>query len=96
LAIFIPPPKGPFITDMKQRTKRLLRRTNAVAASSLGAGRLIAAPPIPQALSFHHFADDRALWGIPNFGNVSSNLPFLVVAIIGLVTVVRSTAATAG
>jgi hypothetical protein len=53
---------------------------------------IFAAPPIPQALSFHHFADDRALWGIPNFGNVTSNLPFLIVAIIGLVTVVRSTA----
>ncbi len=50
------------------------------------------APPIPQALSFHHFADDRALWGIPNFGNVTSNLPFLIVAIIGLVRVMKTTA----
>ena len=48
------------------------------------------AAPIPQALSFHHFADDRALWGIPNFGNVASNLPFLIVALIGLVTVAKA------
>jgi hypothetical protein len=45
-------------------------------------------PPIPQTLSFHHFADDRSLWGIPNFGNVMSNVPFVVIGCygIGLVT----------
>ncbi len=47
-------------------------------------------PPIPQPPSFHHFADNRLLWGIPNFGNVASNLLFLVVAIIGLVIVVKA------
>jgi hypothetical protein len=47
-------------------------------------------PPIAQPLSFHHFADDRSLWGIPNFGNVASNLPFLIVALIGLVAVART------
>jgi hypothetical protein len=52
-------------------------------------------PPVAQSLSFHHFADDRSLWGIPNFGNVASNLPFLVIAIIGLVTVVRATVPSA-
>ncbi len=48
------------------------------------------APPIGQALSFHHFADGRPLWGIPNFGNVASNLPFLIVAVFGLVTVLKA------
>ena len=47
-------------------------------------------PPIPQSLSFHHFADDRSLWGIPNFGNVASNLPFLIIGIVGLLTVARA------
>lgn len=47
-------------------------------------------PPIPQPLSFHHFADDRSLWGIPNFGNVASNLPFLIVALTGLATVAKA------
>ncbi len=41
-------------------------------------------PPIPQSASYHQFADQRRLWGIPNFGNVSSNLPFAVVGIWGL------------
>jgi ceramidase len=30
------------------------------------------------------------LWGIPNFGNVASNLPFLIVALVGLVTVTKA------
>ena len=35
-------------------------------------------PPIPQDQSYHQFADQRALLGIPNFWNVVSNLPFIV------------------
>lgn len=40
--------------------------------------------PIPQSLSYHSFADQRAIWGIPNFFNVISNLPFLLVGLLGL------------
>ena len=40
--------------------------------------------PIPQSLAYHHFADGREFWGIPNFANVISNLPFLLTGIIGL------------
>jgi hypothetical protein len=35
-------------------------------------------------VSYHHFADDRALLGIPNFWNVVSNLPFLAAGLWGL------------
>jgi hypothetical protein len=42
-------------------------------------------PPITQSTSFHHFADTRSLWGIPNFGNVASNLPFLIIGCYGVV-----------
>ncbi|MBI4875973.1 MAG: alkaline phytoceramidase [Acidobacteria bacterium] len=34
--------------------------------------------------NYHNFADQRALWGLPNFWNVVSNLPFLLVALWGL------------
>lgn len=40
--------------------------------------------PIPQPLSFHNFADSRSYWGVPCFGNVVSNLPFLFVGLTGL------------
>jgi hypothetical protein len=41
-------------------------------------------PTIPQPLAYHNFADHRAWLGIPNFGDVISNVPFAIVGICGL------------
>src|SRR5258707_10540375 len=41
-------------------------------------------PAIAQPESYHSFADQRTLLGVPNFWNVISNLPFAVVGILGL------------
>jgi len=41
-------------------------------------------PPIPQDQSYHGFADQRTLFGVPNFWNVVSNLPFVLVGAVGL------------
>ena len=41
-------------------------------------------PPISQDQSYHQFADQRTLLGIPNFWNVISNLPFIVIGAVGL------------
>lgn len=41
-------------------------------------------PPIPQDPAYHLFAEQRALWGIPNFGDVISNVCFLAVGVLGL------------
>src|SRR6201987_2903758 len=41
-------------------------------------------PPIAQAPTYHQFADQRTLLGIPNFWNVVSNLPFVLVGAVGL------------
>ncbi len=40
--------------------------------------------PIPQSQSYHEFADNRALWGIPHFLDVTSNLAFVMVGVLGL------------
>jgi Ceramidase len=45
---------------------------------------LLLLPPIPQDQSYHQFADQRAIFGIPNFWNVVSNLPFFAVGAAGL------------
>ena len=45
---------------------------------------LLLLPPIPQDQSYHHFADQRTLLGVPNFWNVVSNLPFIAVGAVGL------------
>lgn len=47
-------------------------------------------PRIPQPQSYHHFADQRALFGVPNFGDVVSNLPFAVIGFMGLSFVLRT------
>ena len=54
----------------------LLALTVAIAFSLL--------PRIPQPQAYHRFADQRSFLGIPNFGDVVSNVPFGVVGIWGL------------
>jgi hypothetical protein len=41
-------------------------------------------PPMAQPQAYHNFADARAAFGIPNFQNVVSNLPFLIAGVWGL------------
>jgi Ceramidase len=53
-----------------------------LATASLAA--LLLLPPILQDQSYHRFADERTLLGIPNFWNVVSNLPFIAVGAVGL------------
>ena len=45
---------------------------------------LVLLPPVPQDSSYHRFADSRTMWGIPNFWNVLSNLPFAFAGLAGL------------
>jgi Ceramidase len=45
--------------------------------------------PIAQPIDYHIFSDARTLFGTPNFWNVLSNVPFLIVGVIGLVKVLR-------
>lgn len=42
-------------------------------------------PRIPLPQWYHAFADQRGCLGIPNFGNVASNLPFAIAGVWGLV-----------
>lgn len=47
--------------------------------------------PIPQASHYHYFVDQRVYFGIPNFWNIVSNIPFLIVGILGVRKVLRGT-----
>lgn len=53
-----------------------------VAALAITAAFLI--DPIPQDPSYHDFADQREVFGMPHFWNVITNLPFLFVGAVGL------------
>jgi hypothetical protein len=45
---------------------------------------------IPQMQSYHDFADQREILGVPNFFDVISNIPFAIVGIIGLIFTMRN------
>src|SRR5258708_1193884 len=47
-------------------------------------GFILFRPPIHQDIRYHHFFARRTLYDVPNFWNVVSNLPFLLVAMWGL------------
>jgi ceramidase len=53
-----------------------------LTAASLGG--LLLLPPIPQDQSYHQFADQRTILGVPNFWNVVSNASFIAVGVAGL------------
>jgi len=60
---------------------RILVLVIILAASLVG---LLFLPRIPQDQSYHAFADQRMFFGIPNFWNVVSNIPFIAVGVAGL------------
>jgi len=41
-------------------------------------------PPLPQPEAYHAFAETRTVLGIPHFGDVVSNLAFVLVGVLGL------------
>jgi hypothetical protein len=79
-------------------TKNPVNPVNPVNSNGLGwreAGLLVLvfaplaclflfAGPIPQDQSFHALADRRTFLGVPNFADVASNLPFLLVGAVGM------------
>jgi len=65
---------------MKPFYKNLL--IGLVVAAAVGGMFLV--DPIPQDPAYHDFADKRALFGVRNFWNVATNIPFLFVGAIGL------------
>ena len=70
---------------------------NRWALLGLGAlviGIMLALPRIPQDPGYHAFADQRPCLGVPNCLNVLSNLPFLVVGVLGLRVLARDRASS--
>jgi len=69
----------------------LSNRTIALIVATMGAivTAFAMTSPIPQDPAYHQFADARTLLAVSNFWNVTSNLPFLVVGLWGLVYLSR-------
>ncbi len=50
-------------------------------------GTVAMLPPIPQDPAYHIYADQRTVMGIPHFWNVVSNLPFVILGLMGVVSI---------
>lgn len=46
---------------------------------------VLSAEPFAQDPNYHHFADRRVILGMPNFSDVSSNVLFLLVGVVGAI-----------
>ena len=78
--------------DSEQRDRHIWIVLGLMVASLCG---LLLVPPIPQDQTYHQFADQRTLLGTPNFWNVVSNFPFIVVGAVGLWQFHRASATAA-
>ncbi|MBG9388793.1 hypothetical protein I5803_12240 [Caenimonas sp. DR4.4] len=72
---------------MSRLSKAELALLAAVACMSLFA---LLGPAVALPAGYHHFADARALGGIPFAGDVLSNLPFAVMGVAGLLSLARA------
>mgnify|MGYP001942486041 CR=1 FL=1 len=64
-----------------KNNKRGLILLLLLALVSIGA--ILQMDPIVQDENYHQFSDENTLFGIPNFWNVISNLPFILVGLLG-------------
>lgn len=72
------------------KSKLLKKRLGVLlAAAIIAVVGAYSMPPMPQDIAYHDFADSRALFGIPGFGNVIGNLAFAVVGICGIMAVMK-------
>src|SRR5258705_12707851 len=67
--------------SVRGRTARLVVIVLATFVAVLAAFSL---PRMPQPAAYHGLADRRAWLGIPNAADVLSNLPFVVIGVLGL------------
>ncbi len=81
--------------ESRERLTQLAFEARVLTILGLGIvalGAVFCLPLIPQDPHFHAFADDRTMFGVPNFLNVASNLPFLLVGVLGLGLLVQRAA----
>ncbi len=65
------------------------RHAILVVAVAAAVAAVMAQAPIHQPLAYHDFADGRALLGVPNLLNVATNIPFLIVGLMGFALCLR-------
>lgn len=74
---------------MDEISKRSLKLWFVFLVAVLAIIGVFLLPPIPQDPGYHDFADRRFINGIPNFWNVVSNAPFIIVGFLGILLLVQ-------
>ncbi len=69
---------------MSLRVKPQLRAGILIAVSVAAIVAVLLHRPIAQPAGYHEFADQRMFFGVANFCNVLSNLPFLLIGLCGI------------
>jgi hypothetical protein len=75
------------------RQRRIVLLLAVAAISAFGVCLL---PAIPQDPAYHDFADKRPFLGIPNFGDVSSNIAFVIAGFAGMASAWKNKADVPG
>jgi hypothetical protein len=73
------------VTEMRIDAKTIAI-AGLVAAACIAVAML---PPMAQDPAYFRYADQRRLLGIPNFWNVLSNLPFVLLGLMGMISIAR-------
>jgi hypothetical protein len=76
--------------DLKGNQRERLGVALITAICGLAITGLLFIDPIKQDSGYHLFIDTRTIFGIPNFWNVVSNLPFLIVGALGAYQIIGS------
>jgi len=71
------------------RRSRRLRLLAVAAPGVIGIAVLLFVGPIPQDPAYHRFADESIVCGVPHFGDVVTNLAFVLVGLHGLGVIIR-------
>jgi len=76
----------------KSRVRAMTRRSKIGIVVGVSAAAVVGVALLPrtaQNLAYHRFADVRTMWDVANALNVLSNVPFVVVGLMGLAAVLR-------
>ncbi len=74
---------------MKRSMSKIWLKRIYFLLASLAVVGLCFSNRVPQDPIYLIFADNVEIWGIPNFHNVLSNLPFLIVSFLGIMNMLR-------
>ncbi|MBC7694350.1 MAG: ceramidase domain-containing protein [Burkholderiales bacterium] len=64
-------------------------RSILLIISLIAVGLIFIIGPIKQDLNYHRFADQRSFFSIQNFTNVVTNIPFVIIGILGVLKTLR-------